>query len=146
MLLDPDTQEAAPLAERARIICRGVERLFDSLDYACVWELPLANGRRADVAAVGARGEIVIVEIKSGLADLRADGKWPDYGPFCDRFYFAVDADFPRDALPDTPGLVVADGFGGAILREAPETPLAAARRKAMMLRFARVAARRLWT
>jgi hypothetical protein len=144
MLLDPDTETPARLCDRARIICRGVLRLFDAHDYACVRELPLANGRRADIVALGPRGEITIVEVKSGLADLRADGKWPDYGPFCDRFYFAVDADFPREALPETTGLIIADGFGGAVLREADPTPLAAARRKAMTLRFARAAARKL--
>jgi len=143
MLLDPDTQAPARLCDRARIICRGVARLFDAHDFACAFELPLANGRRADLVGLGPRGEITIVEVKSGLADLRADGKWPDYGPFCDRFYFAVDADFPRAALPETTGLIIADGFGGAVLREADPTPLAAARRKAMTLRFARAAARR---
>jgi len=85
-----------------------------------------------------------ILADRAGLADLRADGKWPDYGPFCDRFYFAVDADFPREALPATTGLIIADGFGGAVLREADPTPLAAARRKAMTLRFARAVARRI--
>ncbi|WP_233348542.1 MmcB family DNA repair protein [Henriciella algicola] len=124
-------------------ICRGVLRLFGAMNLAGVTEMTLANGRRADVAAIGPKGEIVIVEIKSSVADFRADGKWPDYRPFCDRFYFAVSHGFPKDLIPDETGLIVADGFGGAVLREPEPTPLAAARRKAMTLRFARLAALR---
>ena len=112
--------------------------------YAGVTEMPLANGRRADVAAIGPGGEITIVEIKSSVADFRSDQKWPEYRPFCDRFYFAVDHDFPQNLIPDETGLIVADAFGGAILREPECEKLVAARRKAVTLRFARLAAARL--
>ncbi|MEQ8558294.1 MAG: DNA repair putative endonuclease MmcB [Henriciella sp.] len=125
-------------------ICRGVLRLFADLNFAGVTEMTLANGRRADIAAVGPKGEITIVEVKSSVADFRSDGKWPDYRPFCDRFYFAVSHGFPKELIPDETGLIVADGFGGAVLRNPDITPLAAARRKAMTLRFARLAASRL--
>lgn len=124
-------------------ICRGVLRLFADMNFAGVTEMTLANGRRADVAAIGPKGEITIVEIKSSVADYRSDGKWPDYRPYCDRFYFAVSHGFPKDLIPDDAGLIVADGFGGAVLREPEVTPLAGARRKAVTLRFARLAASR---
>ena len=133
-----------PLSPGAAMIARGVTRLFDGLAYASVTELTLANRRRADVCAIGPRGDIVIVEIKSSIADFRADQKWPDYQPFCDRFYFAVDHAFPQELIPEETGLIVADGFGGAFLREPGETPLNAARRKAVTLRFAHTAAVRL--
>ena len=125
-------------------ICRGVLRLFADMNHAGVTEMTLANGRRADIAAIGPKGEVTIVEVKSSVADFRADGKWPDYLPFCDRFYFAVGHAFPKDLIPGETGLIVADGFGGAVLREPQPTPLAAARRKAVTLRFARLAANRL--
>jgi hypothetical protein len=93
--------------------------------------------------ALGPRGEIAIAEVKSGLDDYRTDRKWAEYAPFCDAFYFAVDADFPRHILADGPGLIVADAFGGAVLVEPPVVPLAPARRKALTLTFARLAAAR---
>lgn len=107
-------------------------------------ELPLADGRRADLCGVGEKGEIVIVEVKSCPADFLADRKWPEYRAWCDRFYFAVDPDFPLECLPEDVGIVVADGFDGEIVRIAPEHPLAPARRRALLLRFARIAAVRL--
>ena len=106
-------------------------------------EVGLPNGRRADLMALGPKGEIVIVEVKSGLEDFRTDRKWPEYLPYCDAFYFAVGPHFPQDILPPEPGMIVADGFGGAVTREAPNTPLAGARRKALTLAFARLAAMR---
>jgi hypothetical protein len=109
-----------------------------------VSELSLANARRADLAGVTAAGEIWIVEVKSCLADLRADQKWPGYRDFCDRFLFAVAPAFPREALPPGTGLIVADRYGGEIVHAAPEHKLAPARRKAMMLRILRAAAFRL--
>lgn len=112
--------------------------------YSTVTEVTLPNGRRADILGVDAKGRLVIVEVKSGLADFIADSKWPEYAPFCDCFYFAVDPSFPHDRLPDGVGLIVADGFDGAILRAAPETPLAAARRRKMLIDIARHAATRL--
>ena len=132
------------LSPVAQQIARGVLRLLTDHGYAGVTEMTLANGRRADVAAIGPGGEITIVEIKSCVADFRSDQKWPEYRPFCDRFYFAVDHDFPQDLIPDETGLIVADAFGGAVLREPECEKLVAARRKAVTLRFARLAAARL--
>jgi len=125
------------------VVTRGAARLFVALGYAPLAEVSLPNGRRADLMAIGPRGEIAIAEVKSGLEDYRTDRKWGEYAPFCDAFYFAVDADFPRHVLPEGPGLIVADGFGGAVIVEAPLAPLAPARRKALTLAFARLAAAR---
>ena len=129
---------------RAAEIVRGVQRMFAEVGLASLTEVTLANGRRADVMAVGAKGEIVIVEVKSCLQDFRTDQKWPEYAPYCDRFYFAVDCDFPQDHIPGEAGLLVCDGFGGAVLRECSPVPLNAARRKAVTLSFARLGAARL--
>jgi hypothetical protein len=114
--------------------------------FRTVPELSLADGRRADLAAVDSAGEIWIVEIKSSIEDFRSDAKWPDYRAWCDRLLFAVTPDFPTEVLPEDCGLILADRYGGEIVREAPEHRLAGARRKAIMLRFARVAAGRLMT
>lgn len=129
---------------RATRLARGVSRLFAQLGLSSVHEFVLPTGRRVDVAGLGAAGELVFVEIKTSLADFRSDLKWESYCEFCDRFFFAVPDDFPQEVLPDAVGLIVADAFGGAILREAPAWPLAGARRKAMLLRFAHHAAMRL--
>ena len=129
--------------ETTGLVTRGAARLMAQLGYAPLLEATLPNGRRADVMALGSRGDLVIVEVKSSLEDFRADQKWREYQPYCDAFYFAVAPEFPRAVLPDGPGLIVADGFGGAILTEAPTTPLAGARRKALTLTFARLAALR---
>lgn len=133
-------------SERARDIARGAQRALAMRGFRAIPELPLADGRRADLAAVDEAGAIWIVEIKSSLADFRADGKWPDYRAWCDRLYFAVAPDFPTEVLPEETGLILADRYSGEIVREAPEHKLAGARRKAVMLRFARVAAGRLMT
>jgi hypothetical protein len=134
----------APLSGAAEQIARGVSRHLRAANCAVVAELPLADGRRCDLMAVDAQGGITIVEIKSCLADYRSDQKWPDYQQWCDRFYFAVDADFPREIIPEECGLILADRFGAEILRESAEARLNAARRKAVMLRFARLSALRL--
>ena len=122
-------------------VTRGAARLLMQLGYAPLLEVGLPNGRRADIMALSPKGRIAICEVKSGLEDFRTDLKWPEYLPFCDLFYFAVAPEFPQAILPEGPGLIVADGFGGAVLTEAPETPLAPARRKALTLSFARLAA-----
>ena len=109
-----------------------------------VSELPLPSGRRADLVALGGDGEILIVEIKSSVADFRADQKWMEYRLHCDRLFFATIADVPSEIFPQHAGLIVADAFGASILYEAPEHRLPAARRKTMMLRFAHAAALRL--
>lgn len=131
-------------SETARLVQRGVGRLLAGHGFSVLYELPLASGRRADVAALGAGGDIFIVEIKSSMEDFRADRKWPDYRLHCDRLFFATHAGVPTDIFPEDAGLIVADGYGGAILREAPDHRLAAATRRAMTLRFAQVAARRI--
>jgi len=124
-------------------VTRGAGRLLAALGYAPLAEVTLPNGRRADLMALGPKGQIFIVEVKSSVEDFRTDQKWWEYGPYCDAFAFAVAPEFPREILPEEPGLIVADGFGGAILREAPSTSLAGARRKALTLAFARLAAMR---
>ena len=130
--------------DRTRDICRGVSRHLALRGFAAITEMTFANGRRADIFAMGANGEILVVEVKSGWEDFRVDQKWPDYRDYCDRFFFAVDIDFPQKVLPDDVGLIVADGFDGEILREAPRHPLASARRRALMIAFAQLSSRRL--
>ena len=125
-------------------ITRGAGRLLSDLGYDWLHEVRLATGRRVDLMGVNRRGAFAIIEIKSSLADFRADGKWRDYLEWCDSFYFAVAAGFPVDVLPAEQGLIVADGYSAAIVREAPPAQLPASRRKALTLRFARKAARRL--
>lgn len=135
----------AAAAASAALLARGVCRSLDQLGYASLVEFPLANGRRADILALGKTGELVIVEIKSSVADFRADRKWSGYREFADRLYFAVPNDFPAILIPEECGLIVADPFGAALLRHGAATPLATARRRALTLRFARAAASRLW-
>ena len=127
--------------ETTEVVTRGAARLLSALGYAPLAEFPLPNGRRADLMALGPKGELVIVEVKSSVEDYRTDRKWGDYGAYCDAFYFAVPPEFPRGVLPDEPGLIAADSFGGAVLRDPPTHPLAPARRKALTLQFARLAA-----
>jgi hypothetical protein len=134
---------SATRPEVTSAVTRGAARLLTALDWAPLLEVGLPNGRRADLMAVSRRGEVVIVEVKSSLEDYRTDGKWPEYAPFCDRFYFAVAPEFPRDILPPEPGLIVADAFDGAVLRDPETTPLAPARRRALILGFGRLAALR---
>jgi hypothetical protein len=126
---------------------RGVMRLLRAgLDFCCFAEVPLANGRRADVLALGPKGEIWIVEIKSSLIDFQVDQKWPNYKDFCDRFFFAKPPELDPDIFPRSEGLIVADAHDAAILRMADETPLPAARRKALVLKLARLGADRVHT
>jgi len=135
--LPPDRRQS-PVAANVQ---RGVRRLFAQLGQVTLPEFTLPSGRRADVIALAPDGALTIVEIKSSVADFRADQKWPDYQDFCDRFYFAVPETVPLGILPPEVGLIMADSFGAAILREPPSHPLAGARRKAVTLRFARAAA-----
>jgi hypothetical protein len=129
--------------ETTATVTRGAARLLTALGYAPLTEVSLPNGRRADLMALGPKGEIFIVEVKSGIEDFRVDVKWPEYQPYCDAFAFAVAPEFPREILPEEPGLIIADAFGGAIVREAPVAALSGARRKALTLAFARLAALR---
>lgn len=114
------------------------------MGHAVLFEARLGNYRRADVLSLSRDGRIAIAEVKSGLPDFRADRKWPDYTDYCDQFYFAVAADFPVVRLPSDCGVIIADDFGAAIIREAPALALSAARRRALTLRLARQAAARL--
>lgn len=128
----------------ALAVCTGTRRLLAGLGFSSLPELPLASGRRADIIALSAVGNLWIVEIKSSVADFRADSKWASYRDYCDQLFFAVPAEFPAHILPEDAGLIVADGFGAALVRDAPEHRLAGARRKSVTLRFAQAAARRL--
>ena len=130
---------------RALRIRRGVQLLLAELGAAHVPELTLANGRRADIAALFRDGTIWIVEIKSSVEDMKADSKWPDYREFCDRLFFATLDDVPASIFPDDCGFMFSDTHGAEMLREAPEHRLAAARRKAVTLRIAQTAAQRLY-
>ncbi|NWG53883.1 MAG: MmcB family DNA repair protein [Hydrogenophilaceae bacterium] len=141
---DMSANEPSSRPEITALLARGVTRLLLDHDVAPVLEMPLANGRRADLCGLSPKGEIWIVETKSCLADFAVDSKWPDYLDYCDLFFFAVAEDFPRHLIPDSAGLIVADGFGGAILRRPAPAPLAPARRKMMTLALARLAALRL--
>jgi hypothetical protein len=138
--------EAPPIAAE---VARGVTRLFCRQDLFAVCEMPLPNGRRADLMAIDSKGSFTIVEIKVAKADLIGDGKWTDYLEYCDRFFWAVPPHLAgileeERYLPGAAGLIVADRYDAAIVREAVHRPLAPARRKAELLRFARRSARRL--
>ena len=124
-------------------VARGVSRLLMQEGFSPILEFTLANGRRLDVAALGPDGTMLGVEIKVALADLRGDTKWPDYLEFCELFYFAIPPDFPDEHVPPGTGLIVADRYGGAIVRPSPDWKIHPSRRKAVTLRFAKVAAER---
>ena len=128
----------------AAVLARGVTRALFDLGYASLTEFTLPTGRRVDVIAMDAGGAIAIVEIKSSLEDYRVDRKWREYLAYCDFFFFAVSETFPRDVLPEDCGLLVADGYGAAVVREASRRELHPARRRAQIMRFARAAAQRL--
>jgi len=136
--------ELTPEPLLAALLARGVCRALDQLGFASLVEFPLANGRRADILALSKDGQFIIVEIKSSVADFRADRKWNDYRDFSDRLYFAVAEGFPAALIPEECGLIVADGFGAAVIRDGIGSALAPARRKALTLRFAMLAAARL--
>lgn len=125
-------------------VARGAARHLRALGFGIVTELILPCGRRADLAALGPKGEFWIVEVKSGLEDFRADRKWPDYRLHCDRLLFAVGPSFPTSLLPEDAGLLVADAYGAALIREGLHHPLAGAARKGMLIRFGQSAALRL--
>ena len=145
---DPILDDLRP--PNAAEVARGVCRLLYRQGYASQCEVPLGNGRRADVIGLDESGRITLVEIKVSMADLRGDAKWPEYLDYCDRYFWAVPDEFDLAVfeelhfLPDRAGLIVADRFDAAVVRDAVTTPLNAARRKAETLRFARRAAQRL--
>ncbi len=128
----------------AQTICRGASRLLMAHGFTCIYELPLASGRRADIVGLGPDGAIWIVEVKSSIDDFRVDQKWPDYRAHCDRLFFATADHVPLDIFPDDAGLILADAYGAEMIRDAPEHKLAGATRRSMLLRYARAAARRL--
>ncbi len=125
-------------------VARGTARLLRTLGFSCVSELALPSGRRADLVAMNAKGDVWIVEIKSSLADLRADTKWQDYRAHCDRLYFAFTQDLPCEIFPPDTGLIVADAYGAHVHCDAPDHRLAAPTRKLMTIRFGLAAAQRL--
>lgn len=131
-------------SETALTVARGTMRLLASLGFSCVSELPLASGRRADLTAINRKGDIWIVEIKSSVADFRADQKWSDYRMHCDRLFFATTMQVPCEIFPPDTGLIVADGFGAEIKCDAPEHRLPPPTRKTMTLALARAASFRL--
>ncbi len=145
-MIEPDI--SAPVdgrqSERALAIQRGTARLLRRHGFVSIPELTLKSGRRADLFAINGKGEIWIIEIKSSLADFRADTKWPDYWDYCDRLFFATNQETPADIFPQEAGLIIADSHGAEIVRDVDIRKLAAARRKAVTLRFAQVAASRL--
>jgi hypothetical protein len=130
--------------ERTTLVRRATARLCLRLGWAPLHEVRLANGRRADILALQPGGLFVCIEVKSGLRDYLADGKWTEYQPFCDQFFFAVDCDFPRDILPPETGLIVCADRAADLLREPLTIRLPPARRRALMERFAWLAAGRL--
>jgi hypothetical protein len=147
------SQSATPALDSsaltARDVARGIARLFARNDIWCMPEVPIRNGRRADLMGIDARGQVVIVEIKVARGDLLSDAKWPDYLDFCDRFFWGVPPRLDRALLesaayqPETCGVIVADGYDAEILRPAALAPLTAGRRKAQVEHLARIAMRR---
>ena len=125
-------------------ITRGICRYLRNLGYSPLTEFKLLTRRRVDVIGVNKAGKFIIVEIKSSVADFRADDKWPDYIPFGDQLYFAVANGFPLEILPEECGIMIADPYNAAVIREAPVNKLNAARRRTQMTRFAKTAADRL--
>lgn len=136
--------ETLSFPERTTLIRRSAARLCLRLGWAPLHEVRLANNRRADILALQPGGGFVCIEVKSGARDYLSDGKWTEYQPFCDQFFFAVDHDFPREILPPETGLIICAGREAEVMREPLPVRLAAARRKALMERFAWLAAGRL--
>ncbi len=139
-----DSNLILPDLAPGQLLARGVARHLASLGWVTVEELVPARGLRVDVMGLGPKGEIWVIECKSGRADFMSDSKWEGYLEWCDRFFWAVDGDFPVDLLPEETGLIIADAYDADIIRMASEHRLAAARRKVMVQKFATHAARRL--
>lgn len=129
---------------RAMLVRRGVQILLNDMRHSTLPELALASGRRADLISVSEKGEIWIVEIKTSVEDFRVDRKWPEYRLHCDRLFFATHKDVPLEIFPQECGLLLSDGYGSHLVREAPEHRLSPATRKSVMMNFARTAAQRL--
>lgn len=131
-------------SDRALLVRRGVQRLFCEMRVALLPEMTLGSGRRADLIGLTEKGDVWIVEIKTSIEDFRVDRKWPDYRLHCDRLFFATHPGVPSEIFPEECGLILSDGYGAAVLRDAPEHRLAAPRRTALTRQFARLAAERL--
>ncbi len=143
--MDGPASDTAPLAP-GQLLARGVARHLLGHDFVSLQEIVPAPGLRVDVMALGPHGEVWVVECKSSRTDYITDRKWQGYLDWCDRFFWAVDADFPTELLPDETGLMLADSYDAEIVRMGPEAKLAGARRKAVLQKFARHAALRLQT
>ena len=130
--------------ETTLAVCRGTCRLMRQAGHSVLVEVPLPDGRRADILAVSRDGGLIIVETKSSIEDWQVDVKWPEYLDWCDMLYVAVPVNFPQSLIPDELGLIVADAYGGEILRHPPRRPVAGARRKSLLIDYARLAAERL--
>ncbi len=139
-----ETGDGSDSANLGPALARGVCRALMERGAGTLTEFTLRSGRRADVIALDRDGRFTIVEVKTSPADFRSDGKWPEYLDFCDRFFFAVPESFPRELLPREHGVMVADAYDAQILRPSAERSMNAARRRALILRFARAAAQRL--
>lgn len=137
-------------SDKAMLVRRGVQVLLHEMRHAVLPELPLSSGRRADLTSLSVKGEIWIIEIKSSIEDFRVDRKWPDYRLHCDRLFFATHPEVPVEIFPEDCGLILSDGYGAHMLRDAPEHRLPPGTRKSVMLSFSRTAATRLmlaeWT
>ncbi|MDU8928454.1 MmcB family DNA repair protein [Alisedimentitalea sp. MJ-SS2] len=133
-----------PQMQPGQLLARGVCRHLASHDFVAVEEFVPERGKRVDVMAMGPKGEIWVIECKSSRVDFTSDCKWDGYLEWCDRYFWAVDTEFPTELLPNETGLIIADAYNAEIIRMGPEDKLAPARRKALTLRFARHAARRL--
>jgi hypothetical protein len=143
-LLKPAVPQDHRQSDTALLIARGTRRMLRRLNFSTLTELPLLSGRRADIVALGSTGSIYIVEVKSSVADFRSDTKWRGYRAHCDRFFFAIPESVPADLIPPDAGLILADAYSADIVRQAPEHQMAAATRRAMLLRYAHAAALRL--
>lgn len=140
-----DTIETStPDLKPGQLLARGVCRHLLGYDFVTLEEFTPERGKRVDVMALGPKGEIWVIECKSSRADFTSDAKWDGYLEWCDRYFWAVDEDFPTDLLPDGTGLMIADGYDAQIISMAPESKLPAARRAALIRRFARKAALRV--
>lgn len=131
-------------SEKALLVRRGIQALLGNMRHAVMPEVTLSSGRRADLISLSEKGEIWIIEIKSSVEDFRVDRKWPEYRAHCDRLFFATHPDVPLEIFPEEAGLLLSDGYGAHLVREAPEHRLAAATRKSLTLGLARLAANRL--
>jgi hypothetical protein len=132
------------IPERTATTCRAAMRFCARNRWAPLAEMPIPCGRRLDIMALTPEGCLFAIEVKSGPRDFLTDNKWHEYRDWCDRLYFAVDVDFPQELIPEEIGLIVSDGFDAVMVRDTEHKPLAGARRKSLMHRYAVLSAGRL--